>query len=317
MKQEKPVIRQSPTDKMIQSKMTDDNTVQNMFDRNQRHYVWQHNLPSGIGNTRVDSGFLYNPNAAETQTMTTGRGNWWDPRTWGKGDGTLDNRMGLYYNQKQYLDALQSLDKNGFTLEGNGANYTVSPDTVAFLNATSPYYTTPLSNDPAVEASIRNQITGNVGQLYDKQGTWQALRGFNDYNTKIQKDLNAMYQYAMYELKSNDSATRDHGKYLMGVVARGQQVFNLAQPEINKSVQARIQPYKDFFSNNWWWMIPGGLLALGGIGSLFAGRGQEEQPDAQQAGWPFAKGAPAQQNLPPGWTSGIIPETPQTPAMGV
>ena len=309
MQRDRPVIKETPIDRQIKSNMNDSNTMPNMFDRQQRHMVWQHNLPEGFGNSRVDSGYLYNPNFAESQTRTGGSASiWWNPKTWGQTNGTLDNEANLYRHQKEYLAALQSLNKDGFTLEGNGASYSVSPETVAFLNATSPFYTTQLTRDPATKEAITNQITGNVQQLYDQQGTWKALGGFREYNTKIQKDLNAMYQHAMYELKSNDPKVREHGQYMMGVVARGQQVFNMAQPKISEGVQNRIKPYRDFMKNNWWWMIPGGLLALGGIASLFGGRDSEQQTP-EQAGWPFAQNAPQQprQPLPEGWTSPLVP----------
>ena len=231
--------------------------------------------------------------------------------------GRMDQRSGFGdtgLGNKDYLDYLNGLNSAGYSWKGyDGNDVTVSPETIELFKAMSPYMDESFASPEAKEAAI----VGNVQNLFKSRGTMEAIRGFGGYNDNLQTGINNWNMRAMQLLSSSNPSERLEGEKMMNIGARAQEIFNKAQPQVTQALQARIQPYKDFFSNNWWWMIPGGLLALGGIGSLLTGRGQEEQPDAQQAGWPFAKGAPSQQNLPPGWTSGIIPEAPQSPAMGV
>lgn len=263
--------------------------VNNMFDPNMWHYMHTPHTQSGWMSSVTNSGALFDPNAVEMRT--------------GMGTGGVMNdtaNFGLF-GRKAFAKTLSGLDDNGFKLEGNGAQYDVAPETVAFMKATMPWYT--MGKD-----QVKDQIGKNVRGIYDKQGTWQAMNGFKKFNTRTQQDLNAMYQHALYEMNSGDSKTREHGRQMMNIVARAQSVFNTAQPQVSAQMKQqwndKVQGVKKFMGNNWWWMVPGGLLAVGGLASAFGG-GNGQQPQ-QQGGWPFAQNNSPRQNLPTGWYTGMV-----------
>lgn len=296
-----PGLNSTDLDRQINQNLNDSNSVRNMFDRNIRHRVWTHGSTGKPFQSSVNSGYLMNPNAVESRTGMSGTNYTWNPLTWLSGNSnTLDNRGDLYKNRRAYYNALQSMDKNGFTLAGNGAEYSVRPETVEFLNATSPFYTTPMSilgNSSETEKQIRNQIGGNVRNLYEKQGIWQGMSGFSKYNTTIQQDLNAMYQHALWEMQSKDPKVQKHGRDMMGVIARGQQVFNEARPEVTKGIQAKVQPYRNFLNNNWWWMLPAGGLLIGALAGGFGGNGGQQRP---------VEPGVMSNALPEGWTAPLV-----------
>lgn len=197
--------------------------------------------------------------------------------------------------RKGYFEYLNGLDNKGYSFSGKDGDITIDPDTIAFLKSTGAYY----DNAYTTEDAIRNQITSDVGKLYERRGVKEALGGFTDYNDRIQTGLNNMYMQAQYLLKSPNLADQERGRYMMGVVTRGQDVFNQAQPQVRAAVQSRLNNkwvgLMNFAQNNWWWMLPAGGALLYGLYNM---SGQNRNPNNQKT------------MRPEGWSSDIV-EQPQ------
>lgn len=275
-----------------------------MWDKRLVHFRHKPVSENGLMRFNVTAPALFNPNFVESRT---GLGV--------NGQGGFDTKTGYGWTGREwdrYLNYLDNMNVNGFQLAGaNGENpYEVSPETVAFLRTTRPMLKKwggrlwPSEADvEKMKAEANAAISPEVEKLYKNQGTWAALTGYRDYNDRLQRDMNAMYQNAMYMLNSGDPKLRRQGEALMNVVARGQYVFNEAQPKVTAQLQSKLNSVKDYAKNNWWWMVPGAALLLGGIGSLFGGGLAEDR----QNGTAAVPGQP-RTPLPDQWTTSLVPE---------
>lgn len=279
--------------------------VKNRFNPDLQHYT--HKQPEGGWmRTNTDVPALFNPSQIESRTGLA---------TDDKGEFNWLSEIG---KQGDISNWINDLDDAGFDLNGggeNGSNYRVSPEAVAWMKAIRPSLDWSLvsaakEGPEAVKESVMKDIAANASDLYKKQGFWPALTGYREYNTKVQRDLNAMYENAMALInKPDDPEAQKRGRYMMNAVARAQYAFNKAREQATATMQEKWNGVKTFVGNNWWWMVPGAALLLAGLS-----RGGDQYPQMLPDGWagplvprPAGNGMSMAQNNP------IAPVQPMSP----